>query len=48
MYANGGGENTMRLNYSCTNEEKIEEGIKRLGAAIKEILENKDNEYILM
>ncbi len=48
FYANGGGENTMRLNYSCTNEEKIEEGIKRLGAAIKEILENKDNEYILM
>lgn len=48
FYANGGGENTMRLNYSCTNEEKIEEGIKRLGAAIKEILENRGNEYILI
>lgn len=48
FYANGGGENTMRLNYSCTCEAKIEEGIKRLGEAIKEILANKGNDYILM
>lgn len=49
FYANGGGDNTMRLNYSCTNEEKIEEGIKRLADALKELMAgNKEDEYILM
>jgi 2-aminoadipate transaminase len=32
--ANGGGENTMRLNFSNCDEPRIEEGIKRLGSAI--------------
>jgi 2-aminoadipate transaminase len=49
FYANGGGENTMRLNYSCTNEEKIDEGIKRLADAVKELMAgSKEEEYILM
>ncbi|MDW7670720.1 MAG: PLP-dependent aminotransferase family protein [Bacillota bacterium] len=38
FYPNGGHENTMRLNYSCMSEEKIQEGIKRLGDAMKEML----------
>jgi 2-aminoadipate transaminase len=34
FYANGGGENTMRLNFSNADEAKIEEGIKRLAGAM--------------
>ena len=30
FYANGGGENTMRLNFSCASMDEIDEGIKRL------------------
>jgi 2-aminoadipate transaminase len=33
-----GGENAMRLNFSMANEEKINEGIYRLGIALKEEL----------
>ncbi|HAE91946.1 PLP-dependent aminotransferase family protein [Tissierella praeacuta] len=36
FFPNGGNENTFRLNYSNMNEEKIVEGIKRLGKVIKE------------
>jgi 2-aminoadipate transaminase len=36
FYANGGGENTMRLNFSNAKPEKIVEGIARLGIVIKE------------
>jgi 2-aminoadipate transaminase len=38
FYPNGGGENTMRLNFSYPTPEQIEEGIKRLAKAIKEML----------
>ncbi|MFA7533002.1 MAG: PLP-dependent aminotransferase family protein, partial [Tissierellaceae bacterium] len=38
FYPNGGNENTMRLNYSSMNEEKIKEGIKSLAQVIKEAL----------
>lgn len=34
FYANGGGHNTMRLNFSYSNPEKIREGISRLGRVI--------------
>jgi 2-aminoadipate transaminase len=34
----GGGENTMRLNFSNSKPEMIEEGIKRLGKVIKDNL----------
>lgn len=36
FFANGGGENTMRLNYSTASAPDIAEGIKRLGALLKE------------
>lgn len=32
-------ENTMRLNFSCMNEEIIEEGIRRMGVAFREMIE---------
>lgn len=38
FFANGGHENTMRLNYSSMSEEKIKEGMKRLAEVIKEAL----------
>ncbi len=38
FYVNGGGSNTMRLNYSCAEATMIEEGIKRLGAMMHELL----------
>lgn len=36
FYPNGGHKNTLRLNYSGINEEKIKKGIKILGELIKE------------
>lgn len=36
FYPNGGGEDTLRLNFSNANDEMIVEGIKRLGKIIKE------------
>jgi 2-aminoadipate transaminase len=36
FFANGGGENTMRLNFTNTTDEAIRTGIARLGAAIKQ------------
>jgi len=38
FYVNGGGSNTMRLNYSCSDADTIEEGIKRLGTLMREML----------
>jgi 2-aminoadipate transaminase len=32
----GGGENTLRLNYSSAKPDRIEEGIKRLGSILKD------------
>jgi 2-aminoadipate transaminase len=37
FFANGGHENTMRLNYSNMPEDKIIEGIKRLGKVLREL-----------
>lgn len=39
FHTDGSGENTMRLNFSNSNPESIEEGIKRLATTIKEILD---------
>jgi 2-aminoadipate transaminase len=38
FYVDGGGYNTLRLNFSNSDEEKIEEGIKRLAKVIKIVL----------
>lgn len=35
FYADGSGQNTMRLNFSYVKPEKIEEGIKKLGRVLK-------------
>jgi 2-aminoadipate transaminase len=41
FYVDGDGKNTMRLNFTNSDEESIEEGIKRLGRAIEQILVQK-------
>jgi 2-aminoadipate transaminase len=38
FYPNGGPENTMRLNFSAANPEKITEGIRRLSIMIKKAM----------
>jgi 2-aminoadipate transaminase len=38
FYVDGSGNNALRLNFSNSNEEQIEEGIKRLGSAINELM----------
>ncbi|NJB67478.1 2-aminoadipate transaminase [Desulfobaculum xiamenense] len=41
FYVDGGGDNTMRLNFSNASEEVIDEGMKRLGECIKAHLAGK-------
>jgi len=36
FHCNGKGQNTMRLNFSYSSEEQIEEGIRRLGRMVKD------------
>ena len=36
FHANGGGENTIRLNFSHATPERIEEGVRRLADVIAE------------
>jgi 2-aminoadipate transaminase len=38
FYVDGGGQNTLRLNFSNASEANIEIGIKRLAEAIKQLL----------
>jgi 2-aminoadipate transaminase len=38
FHPNGGGQNTMRINFSYSNPDTIREGITRLGATLKEVL----------
>lgn len=39
FYVDGGGENTLRLNFSNADEAMIEEGIKRLGKVLAKMME---------
>lgn len=38
FHPNGGGENTMRLNFSYSDPDTIREGITRLGTTLKELI----------
>jgi DNA-binding transcriptional MocR family regulator len=38
FYPNGGNENTLRINYSNMDEERIVIGVKRLAESIKEMI----------
>jgi 2-aminoadipate transaminase len=41
FYADGSGDNTLRLNYTNSTEGAIDVGIERLGNAIKRLLAEK-------
>jgi 2-aminoadipate transaminase len=41
FFIDGGGSHNMRLNFSNTQEDRIEEGIQRLGTVIKQLLMQK-------
>lgn len=41
FYCDGGGQNTMRLNFSYVSDEKMIEGVKRLGTAIEKLYNKK-------
>jgi 2-aminoadipate transaminase len=43
FYPDGGGHNTMRLNFSNARPDQIEIGIERLGKALSEILEEESS-----
>ena len=38
FFPNGGHQNTMRLNFSSMPEERIDEGVRRLGAVLREFI----------
>jgi DNA-binding transcriptional MocR family regulator len=42
FHPNGGGKNTMRLNFSFSNPDNIREGITRLGVTLKEALASEE------
>jgi 2-aminoadipate transaminase len=42
FFPDGGGHNTMRLNFSHASDEMIAEGIQRLGRVIREEIEEKE------
>ena len=41
FHVDGGGDRSMRLNFSYSSDEQIEEGMKRLGGVIKKKLEKR-------
>ena len=43
FYPDGGGHEEMRLNFSCPPVAQIEEGIQRLGVALKALLEKRES-----
>jgi 2-aminoadipate transaminase len=47
FYPNGGGENTMRINFSHPSNEKIGEGVRRLANVLKNQLEKPESEEII-
>jgi len=44
FYTDGGGDTTMRLNFSNQSEERIREGMHRLSVVLKEYLKEKESE----
>lgn len=43
FHANGGGANTMRINFSYSSPDTIREGITRMGTVLKELLHKNGN-----
>ena len=47
FHVDGSGERSMRLNFSYSSNEQIDEGMKRLGKVIERKLENKKDGYVV-
>jgi len=43
FHANGGGDNTMRINFSYSAPDTIREGITRMGKVLKELVHKNGN-----
>ena len=41
FFCDGTGQNTMRLNFSYVSDEDMLEGVKRLGSAIRKLMDSK-------
>jgi DNA-binding transcriptional MocR family regulator len=48
FFPDGSGHNTMRLNFSYSDDEMLTEGIRRLAEAIKEEMASFDLEETIM
>ena len=42
FHPRGGGENTMRINFSYSSPEVIREGVSRLAITLKELIKEKE------
>jgi 2-aminoadipate transaminase len=42
FHPRGGGENTMRINFSYSSPDVIREGVTRLGITLKELIREKE------
>jgi len=42
FHPRGGGENTMRINFSYSSPDTIREGVTRLGITLKELISEKE------
>jgi 2-aminoadipate transaminase len=42
FFPNGGHSNTARLNFSCMPVERIEEGVRRMAGALRELLSERE------
>jgi 2-aminoadipate transaminase len=43
FHPNGGGQNTMRLNFSFSSPDTIREGMTRLGLTLKDLIHKNGN-----
>ena len=46
FHPNGGGQNTMRINFSYSSPDTIREGITRLGLTLKEVLQKNGHKVV--
>jgi 2-aminoadipate transaminase len=48
FFVDGSGQNTLRLNYSSSDEARIEEGIRRLAGAMDKLLKEARREAVVV
>jgi 2-aminoadipate transaminase len=48
FFVDGSGQNTLRLNYSSSDEGQIEEGIRRLAGAMERLIKEARHEAVVV